>query len=74
MWHAEIEGIKYNMLDCMELRERTQPDETMMTLQLVNNERSQENKHDVGEIVGESTYYRKRPTEVDDYGCNNSWG
>ena len=20
-WHAEIEGIKYNMLDCMELRE-----------------------------------------------------
>ena len=20
-WHSEIEGVKYNMLDCMELRE-----------------------------------------------------
>ena len=36
-----------------ELSERTQPDETTMTLQLVNNEKSQENKHDVGENVGE---------------------
>lgn len=37
-----------------ELSERTQPDETMMTLQLVHVEKDQESKHNVGENVGES--------------------
>ena len=35
-----------------ELSERTQPDETMMTLQLVSEAKSQEDKHNVGETVG----------------------
>ena len=42
-----------------ELSERTQPDETMMTLQLVCDEKRQENKHDVGENVGDDD-----PTEL----------
>ena len=37
-----------------ELSERTQPDETMMTLQLVHDGSSLESKHHVGENVGET--------------------
>lgn len=36
-----------------ELSERTQPDETMMTLQLVKDEKVKDDKHDVGDDVGE---------------------
>ena len=37
-----------------ELSERTQPDETMMTLLLAKDEKVKESKHDVGENIGEN--------------------